>query len=65
MLQGNPFFSSPLIFFGSFEDLNEEENSEEWNLIDTLQVSLDSQNIPQNLQPKIGLFIDWSEPPNA
>lgn len=53
MMQENPFFSKPIIFYGLPDhDEEEEEDSENWQL----QLNLEFQ---QSLEPKIGLFFHW------
>jgi hypothetical protein len=67
MLQRNSFFSSPLIFYGSHLDSEEDEedlqDDDEENLSESWIVAVNSQihNIQQN---KIGLFIHWIDPTN-
>jgi hypothetical protein len=58
MLQGDPFFSSPQIFFGK-ADREEEEEEMEWNFADLINTSLQA-NLPE-VDPKngIGLFFHW------
>lgn len=62
MLQKNSFFSTPLIFYGSHQDSEEEDDEmiddEEWNYSESWIVTLNSK-VPQS---KIGLFILWADP---
>ena len=67
MLQRNSFFSSPLIFYGSHQDSEEEAEDDdlqddgEWNCSESWIVAVNSHNLQQN---KIGLFIHWVDPMN-
>ncbi len=62
MLQKNSFFSTPLIFYGSHQDSEEEDDEmhddDELNYSESWIVTLNS-NLPQS---KIGLFILWVDP---
>lgn len=63
MLQDHSFFSRPFIFFGphqNSEDNDEEEVEEVWNFSDERQF-LHQKNSTINAQPRIGLFIHWSD----
>ena len=63
MLQENSFFSRPLTFFGSPQNIEEEENeetSEEWNFSEPWRISIRS-DLSIYQQPRIGLFIHWSD----
>ncbi len=51
MRQENSFFFQPLIYFGSCEQWEEEEEEETWNF----------SNLSPTFRQRIGLFIQWSE----
>lgn len=61
MLQEHSFFSRPLIFFGSPQNIDEDmEEDEEWNFSDPWSLFLQT-NLSTNQQRRIGLFIHWTD----
>ncbi|HSX10346.1 MAG TPA: hypothetical protein VLF94_01330 [Chlamydiales bacterium] len=54
MLQDNSFFSRPMTYFGTVQNIEEEEEDEdqEWFFADPWQISFD---------PRIGIFIHWHD----
>ena len=63
MLQENSFFSRPMTYFGTYQNLEEDDDEfdeEEWSFADPWQISLDS-NMSNLLQQRIGLFIHWQD----
>lgn len=58
MLHQNPFFSNPLIYFGSFQDLENGENEADFS--ETWHVEWHPKLPPQLLE-HVALFIDWSD----
>lgn len=67
MLQRHSFFSTPLVFFGTHQ--NEEANEEEF--LDQESIFLDTWTMSINPElsidhhSKIGLFLLWEEPDKA
>jgi hypothetical protein len=60
MLQEHAFFSRPLVFFGSPQNIDEEAEEAEWSFADPQHVFLQT-NRPLNAQPRIGLCIHWED----
>ncbi len=61
MLQEHPFFSSPSIFFGVHETINEDDDDEkEWSFSEGLRISMHA-NLLAHQQSRIGLFLYWIE----
>lgn len=62
MLQENSFFSRPMTYFGTYQNIEEDDDmeEEEWQFTDPWQISLDS-NMSNPLQQRIGLFIHWHD----
>ena len=49
-----------MTYFGSYENVEEEVNDEEWNFADPWRASLET-DLLFSLQQKIGTFIHWTE----
>jgi hypothetical protein len=62
MMQENSFFSRPMTYFGTYENIEEESDDEDegWNFTEDWRMILDP-NTPFLLEQRIGLFIHWHD----
>lgn len=62
MMQENSFFSRPMTYFGTYENIEEdnEAEEEEWNFAEPWRMVLDP-NTSFLLEQRIGLFIHWHD----
>lgn len=62
MMQENSFFSRPMTYFGTYENIEEDEEGEEeeWNFGEPWRMVLDP-NTSFLLEQRIGLFIHWHD----
>lgn len=62
MMQENSFFSRPMTYFGTYENIEEESDDEDegWNCTEDWRMILDP-NTSFLLEQRIGLFIHWHD----
>lgn len=63
MIQEHSFFSSPMTYFGTYQNLEddvEEIEEEEWSFSSSWQISSNS-NLANHMHPRIGIFIHWHD----